>query len=382
MQKFLITGGAGFIGKTLAIRLLAEHPKCEINILDNISSQIHGDIPSNLSWLTRPGINFFRASISETKILNVALDGVTEIVHLAAETGTGQSMYDISRYTDTNVLGTSILLEAMANNKNNLVRKFILASSRSVYGEGAYRCDFCGDTDKIIYPSPRTPLQLAKHCWDHACVICGRALIPIATSEDCAIMPASVYAATKYAQEDMVRIVCESLGIKSTILRLQNVYGEGQSLNNPYTGILSIFSTRIRRGLDLPIFEDGFESRDFVHVDDVARAFVAVLTKDQIDHKVINIGSGVSHTVFEIAQNLLDLIGGCSALKLTSEYRIGDIRHNKADIRRMYELMPDGVSIDLHEGLRRFVDWVKTQPLPEDKLDNANDELRARKLMA
>ena len=210
---------------------------------------------------------------------------------------------------------------------------------------------------------------------------CGGDLSAVPTHETNPVRPASVYAATKCSQEDLVRIVCSSLGIDHSILRFQNVYGEGQSLKNPYTGILSIFSTRIRRGLELPIFEDGLESRDFVHVDDVARAIVAAISSPIPISGAINIGSGVGTSVVDVAQELMAALEINVPLRVTSEYRIGDIRHNIADISRFCTLLPGGPRISLAEGLARFASWVKTEPLPDDSLDAANQLLREKKLM-
>ena len=186
-------------------------------------------------------------------------------------------MYEMMRYNEVNSQGTAVLLDILANRRDLPVKRIVLSSSRSVYGEGAYMCAACGSGAGRVFPRARPAGQLAEHRWEPLCPYCGNALIAVPTCEDDPVRPASIYAATKYAQEDLVRVACEALDIGYAILRLQNVYGEGQSLKNPYTGILSIFSTRIRRGLDLPIFEDGLESRDFVHVDDVALAMHACL---------------------------------------------------------------------------------------------------------
>jgi dTDP-L-rhamnose 4-epimerase len=207
-------------------------------------------------------------------------------------------------------------------------------------------------------------------------------MVPVATQEDDRTNPASIYAATKLAQEDLVRIACGALGIGYAILRLQNVYGEGQSLNNPYTGILSIFSTKVRRGADLPLFEDGEETRDFVHVDDVAEALSRALTQPDPANAVINVGSGIATSVAEVARLLNEALGGNSALRVTGEYRLGDIRHNFADISRLERVLGFRPRVTLDQGLARFADWVLSQELPDDQLDRANAELRARKLMA
>jgi dTDP-L-rhamnose 4-epimerase len=376
----LITGGAGFIGSHLSRHFLSQG--FAIRILDSITPQVHGHVPDGLNWLTHSSIDFIRGSVIDRSLVERAVEGVDVIVHLAAETGTGQSMYEVSRYNFVNSQGTAQLLESIAASRSHCVSKFILASSRSVYGEGAYTCVSCSSIQGRVTPHSRSSEQLASHRWNPICTSCGSDLVSVPTLETDPVRPASVYAATKYAQEDLVRIVCQSIGIDHSILRFQNVYGEGQSLKNPYTGILSIFSTRIRRGLDLPIFEDGLESRDFVHVDDVARAIVAAISSPSPVAGIINIGSGIGTSVIDVAQELMTALGIEVPLRLTGEYRIGDIRHNIADISRFCTLLPGGPRITLAEGLARFAAWVNTQPLPDDLLDSANNQLRERKLMA
>ncbi len=376
----LVTGGAGFIGSHLAKLLLSQG--VQVRILDTLSPQVHGSIPDGISWLNDTSIDFLRGSVTDKNDLDRALKGVSAVVHLAAETGTGQSMYEIARYNYVNTHGTAQLLDALASLSTNSVTRLVLASSRSVYGEGAYICKLCSIPGCRLSPLPRSAEQLASHRWSPICSACGSELKAVPTLETDPVRPASVYAATKYAQEDLVRVVCQSIGIDHSILRFQNVYGEGQSLKNPYTGILSIFSTRIRRGLDLPIFEDGLESRDFVHVDDVARAIVAAISSPSPVAGIINIGSGIGTSVIDVAQELMTALGIEVPLRVTGEYRIGDIRHNIADISRFSTLLPGGPQTSLAAGLARFAAWVNTQPLPDDLLDSANNQLRERKLMA
>jgi dTDP-L-rhamnose 4-epimerase len=378
MARVLVTGGAGFIGSHLVPALVRSGYK--VRVLDTLSPQVHGAPPAGLDWLSDRGIEFMQGSVISQADMGAALARVDAVVHLAAETGTGQSMYEIARYNAVNVQGTAVLLDLLANDKGHRVRRVVLASSRAVYGEGAYRCTPCS-LERRVYPDARSPQQLAAHRWDPACEACGGALTSTAAREDDRVKPTSIYAATKLAQEDLVRIACSSLGMGYAILRLQNVYGEGQSLNNPYTGVLSIFSTRIRRGLHLPIYEDGLETRDFVHVEDVARAFLAAVRSLAPANQVINVGAGVRTSISEIARQLSAAFGAVPDLVVTGEYRVGDIRHNCADISSLRAVLDCQPRIGLEAGLKRFVEWVRTQPLPEDRIEKANAEMKVRRLM-
>lgn len=373
-HQVLITGGAGFIGTHLAGMALAEGLR--VRILDNLSIQIHGE---GATFAGPAGIEFLQGDVTCRADLEAALADVDTVVHLAAETGTGQSMYEIERYYRTNVQGTALLFDILANQPHR-VRNIVLASSRSVYGEGAYLCRSCDAGGKRVYPLPRSPAQLAKHDWSPRCPTCGEPADLVPTCEDDRLCPASIYAATKLAQEDIVRIGCTTLGIAHAILRFQNVYGEGQSLTNPYTGILSIFSTRIRLGLSLPVFEDGAESRDFVHVEDVARALLACVAGCSDAGLTLNVGSGRATTILAMAELMAGLMNSAHPPHVTGAYRVGDIRHNFADITLFERTMGWAPAIDIAEGLRRFCDWVATQPIPQDLLDKANAELKGRNL--
>ncbi|OWU82250.1 epimerase [Oceanicola sp. 22II-s10i] len=379
-MKILVTGGAGFIGSHL-VPLLRDHGH-EVRILDTLSPQIHGEVPQGLDWMARTGAEFLRGSVTSAADIEKALDGMEAVVHLASETGTGQSMYEIARYTDANVQGTALLMDRLAAGGHGVTR-VLLASSRSVYGEGAYirRDTTDGPDGPRITPPARSAEALRARQWDPVCPETGAPLTAVPTREDDRTAPSSIYAATKLMQEDLVRISCDTLGIGYAILRLQNVYGEGQSLNNPYTGILSIFSTRIRRGLQLPIFEDGAESRDFVHVSDVAAAFAAAAERADPANAVINVGSGRATSVREVAESLSRAFGAEPDLTVTGQYRLGDIRHNMADVSRLKEILGLTPAVSLDEGLGRFAGWVGTQPLPEDQLEKANAELAKRKMM-
>lgn len=375
MQKVLVTGAAGFIGTHLVQELLTRG--LSVRALDNLSPQIHGPEGSFPSWLNHPQVEVVQASVTDPGVWETALAGVDSIVHLAAETGTGQSMYQIAHYNAVNSQATATMMEAIVG--HGAIRRVVLSSSRSIYGEGAYSCGSCGLNP--VYPPPRTAVALRRGQWDQPCPRCGAAMEACPTTEDAPARPSSVYAATKLAQEDLVRIVASSNDIPTVILRFQNVYGEGQSLNNPYTGILSIFSTRIRRGLDLPIFEDGNETRDFVHVSDVVAAIVAALVASPDVSGTINVGSGIATSILTVAAELNRAFGGASETRVTGEYRLGDIRHNVADLERLETIFNVRPAVDLREGLGRFARWVDAQPLPDDLLGKANEELRARKLM-
>jgi dTDP-L-rhamnose 4-epimerase len=377
-RSILVSGGAGFIGSKLVKRLVSLGHT--VRVLDSLTQQVHGAEPEGLEWLNSPGINFHRGTVTSRSDWKDALEGVDQVVHLAAETGTGQSMYEAEKYCATNSLGTALLIDVLCNTRGHRVKRVLLASSRSVYGEGCYSCAHCG-IDRIS-PDSRSAAQLQLAQWEPLCPRCSRTLIAVPTSEGDAIKPASIYAATKYSQEDLIRVGCGSLGIDFGIFRLQNVYGEGQSLKNPYTGILSIFSTRIRRGLDLPIFEDGDESRDFVHVDDVVRAFVLALDAADPLGDVFNVGTGRATSVGVLARELARALNSEERSVVTGQFRLGDIRHNYADVRRIRERLGFEAVVALREGIERFAQWVLTQPLQEDRLEHANRELRQRGLMA
>ena len=375
-NKVLITGGLGFIGLEVA-RLLIER-RYPVLLFDNLSPQVHGAIPnlSALRLLHHAEVSVFRGDVLQACDWAEALDEIGAVVHLAAETGTAQSMYEVSRYTETNVGGTARLLNHMANHKHQ-VRKIILASSRSVYGEGAYLCLECG----LVYPPARSEEMFRAAKWQPSCPKCQRPIEATATAEEAKTAPASIYAVTKLAQEDLIRVASQALGIPAVVFRFQNVYGEGQSLKNPYTGILSIFSTQLRLGRTIRLYEDGQESRDFVHVSDVAQAVFLALTSDRADGDTLNVGSGRPTSVEEIALLLQERLGATSKPLVSGQYRRGDIRHGYADLTAIRDRLQFVPEISLEQGLTRFVEWVQTQPVEQDRLEKAAAELVARGLM-
>jgi dTDP-L-rhamnose 4-epimerase len=376
MQKILVTGGYGFIGLQVTAQLLDEG--LSVRLMDNLSSQIHGAIPNlhDISALRDPRVEVMRGDVRSRRDWLTAIGGVATVVHLAAETGTAQSMYEIEHYTHSNVGGTALLLDLLANHPHK-VKKIVLASSRSVYGEGAYNCAACGR----VYPNARTEADLSAEKWQPLCPTCGCTLHCVPTPEDARTNPASIYAVTKFAQEELVRIAGAALGIASVIFRFQNVYGERQSLKNPYTGILSIFSNRIRQRKPIYLFEDGQESRDFVHVSDVARAACLGILNSGADGMTLNVGSGRPTSVNTIARLLKDFLGDRTEPIVSGQYRIGDIRHCYADLTNIREALGFEPTVTLENGLERFVRWVRTQPIEQDGLDRANKELIDRGLM-
>jgi dTDP-L-rhamnose 4-epimerase len=366
-MKILVTGGAGFIGSWLVDFLSAsEH---SILVLDNLSVQIHGAIPKlDLPWLGSEKVDFIRGDIRDLKLMDELLARVDAVVHLAAETGTGQSMYQIAHYYDVNQQATAAMFEAIGT-RHRHIKRVVLASSRSIYGEGAYKL-----ADQIFVPKPRDSSRLKAGQFEPVGPK-GEALQLFATPEDVAPSPASVYAATKLANESLGRIFADAYCTTVVALRFQNVYGERQSLRNPYTGILSIFSNRMRQNLPVNIFEDGLESRDFVHVSDVVRAITLTLECPLEGFDAINVGSGVATSVLQVAETLRKLLGSASTLGVSGDFRAGDIRHCYADLTRARELLGFEPLLGMGQGLSRFCEWVMTQSIIEDRSEKAMNEL-------
>jgi dTDP-L-rhamnose 4-epimerase len=381
MSKILITGGAGFIGSHLC-SLLHDSTDHDVVILDNFLPQVHGNFPARPPFLDFNKFSLVYGSIADQLALDHALDSVDVVVHLASETGTGQSMYELYKYCQTNVSSTALLLETILHNHSS-VSKFILSSSRSVYGEGAYLCSnpSCNAHNLRVFPTNRDTSLLLKHAWDPLCTVCSAPLIAVGTSEHDPVCPTSIYASTKLSQEMLVKVFCSSNNIDYSILRFQNVYGEYQSLSNPYTGILSIFSNRIRLGLPLPVFEDGLESRDFVYVKDVANVLLKCIDSFSTCNAIINVGSGLPVSVLDVCSTLLTLLEVDVPIEITSTFRKGDIRHNFSDNSQFHAFFPDHEYTSLHTGLSSFISWVLTQPTSDDRLTQANNELAMRKLL-
>lgn len=369
-MKILITGGAGFIGSNLALKLIERGHK--VTVLDNMSKQIHGENYKNsqLYKNIEGKVEFILGSVENREEWRKALKNIDVVVHLAAETGTGQSMYEINRYIDVNIKGTSELLDILTNEEHN-IKKIVVASSRAIYGEGEYICPNHG----LVYPEEREDKYMAYGDFNVKCPICNITVELKATTEETKKHPSSVYGFTKQAQEEMCMIVGKSLKIPVVAYRYQNVYGPGQSLKNPYTGILSIFSTRIKNGNDINIFEDGQESRDFVYINDVVDATILGIEKDEANYQTFNVGTGIAITVQEVAETLKEKYNSNIEIKISGNYRLGDIRHNYADLSKIKSLLGFEPKVDFNTGISNFVNWVETQSIEEDNYEKSIEEM-------
>lgn len=375
-MKVLITGGVGFIGSALAISLVARGD--EVIVLDNFSPQIHGDNPDSSALVQRlpASVKIVKGDVRNREDWLSVLPGVDAVVHLAAETGTGQSMYEIDRYVDVNVRGTSLLLDILAKKEadSDSIRRLVVASSRAIYGEGKYR-----GSNGFFYPGARSLEDLQNGIFDPRDPESGEIASPVATDENSRIHPSSIYGITKQVQEQLVLTGGAALGIPAIALRYQNVYGPGQSLKNPYTGILSIFSTLLLQGKDINIFEDGLETRDFVFIDDVVDATILAIDSRASGH-AFNVGTGEATNVLTVANSLKQAYGIGGEIKVSGNFRVGDIRHNFADLSRVEADIGFVPKIHFSEGVRRFAEWVKTQEITDSGYERSVAELRAKGL--
>lgn len=352
-KKVLITGGAGFIGHHTANRLAREG--YHVRVLDSLCNQVHPDPKKSLARL-HPAVECICGDVRNLSHLQMALEGVDVVYHFAAETGVGQSMYEIERYCDINIRGTALLCDCLARIKGG-IEKLILSSSRAVYGEGPYKCQTCG----IVYPEAMSLTLLMKGQWDPVCVHCGAEIIPIACQEITPCRPVSVYGLTKKMQEDLFSIICSAYKIPVVILRYFNVFGAGQSILNPYTGILTLFCSRLLRDMDIEVYEDGGMQRDFIHIEDVIRANTGALELDTSGVLVLNVGSGVSKTILQVAELLKAEIGSKSNINLTGRYRLGDIRHCYADMSKANGIIGKSQKDSFENGIRQLIAWARDE---------------------
>lgn len=365
----LVTGGAGFIGSHIIEMLLERgYP---VRVYDKLVEQVHtGGGPKYVP----KEAEFIQGDMRDIDTLRRALDGVGMVLHDAAEIGVGQSMYEIMRYVDANTGGTAVLLELLANEPHR-VEKIVVASSMSIYGEGAYSCDQDGE----VYPRLRSEEQLARHEWEVRCPKCGRPVAPIPTYEEKPLFPTSIYSISKMDQELMCLAIGHAYGIPVVALRYFNTYGPRQSLSNPYTGVPAIFSSRLLNGRPPVVFEDGCQGRDFIHVADVARANILALESDRAGGHVVNLGTGRLTTVVEVAHVLAKQLDIDIEPHVVGEYRAGDIRHCYADTSKARELLGFEAGVRFEAGMGELVDWVREQEAV-DQVDAARAELERRGL--
>lgn len=347
MAKILVTGGCGFIGRHVTEELLDQG--YEVRILDALIEQVHGDAEAAVA----PEAEVIRGDVRDKVVVEQALTGVDAVIHLAAEVGVGQSMYEIARYVGGNDLGTAVLLEAMIGKK---IRRIVVASSMSVYGEGRYQTRDGRPLDLVR----RSADQIKAGQWA-ATGPHGEELVPVPTDEEKPVDLASIYALTKYAQEKQVLIFGQAYGVEAVALRLFNVFGAGQALSNPYTGVLANFASRLSNGQPPMIFEDGRQRRDFVHVRDVARGFRLAIEKPAANGHVINIGSGQAYTIAEVAAFLAEAMGVPEiSPDIMNKARSGDIRNCFADISKAHELLGFEPQHRLENSLGPFAEWVRS----------------------
>ena len=375
IQKILVTGGAGFIGSNLSNYLVTKGHK--VRVLDNLSKQIHGELSQSSFFRLNlyHEVEFMHGSVTNRDDMINALQGIDVVVHLAAETGTGQSMYAIQHYSDVNIGGTALLLDLIANEPFP-IKKIVVASSRAVYGEGKYRCDQHG----YVFPATRSIKDMEQGDFSIYCPVCGVSVELVATDEETPVRPSSLYGVTKLTQEQMVLTVGKALGISAIAFRYQNVYGPGQSLLNPYTGILSIFSSRIRNNKSINIFEDGMESRDFVFIDDVVSVTAQAVESERLMVDAFNVGSGVSTNVLCVVKLLQDLLRIKVPTTISGQFRVGDIRHNYAELSKLKNTFSFESMVPFEHGLQSFVHWVKKEPLQPDFYERSLDELKIKGL--
>lgn len=374
--RVLVTGGAGFIGSHVVDSLLERG--FEVTVLDALLPQVHADAERDADgWpvYLNPGCRRIQGDVLEPGVFENALEGVTHLCHLAASVGVGQSMTNIVDYTRNNVMAAAVMLETLSR-KPHGVRRMAVASSMSIYGEGLYRR---ASDSQIVTPALRSHQQLADRRWE--LTLDGEALVPVPTTEDKRLEPASIYAVNKRDHEEMFLSVGRALNIPTVALRLFNAYGSRQALSNPYTGVAAIFISRLLNDQPPLIFEDGEQMRDFVHVQDVADAFTTVLDSDQTLWDHFNVGSGQPITVNGIAKTLARLLHKNIAPEVMNKYRVGDIRHCFADIRKIEDQFDFRPRRDFEGGMQELIAWVATAKAPVNRSQASLAELEKSKLV-
>jgi dTDP-L-rhamnose 4-epimerase len=372
-KRILVTGGAGFIGSFIVDALLeAGHA---VRVLDNLEPQVHGPSGEPPGYLN-PEAEFVRADVRDREKVDQALEGVQVVFHEAAMVGVGQSMYDIVRYTSVNAVGAACLLEAILARRDG-IEKMLVASSMSIYGEGRYR----KPNGEYFSPRLRPEEQLRRHEWEMRTPE-GEIATPVGTDETKPLFPTSIYAVNKRDHEEMFLATGIAYSIPTVALRYFNVYGPRQALSNPYTGVAAIFSGRLLNGHAPVIFEDGRQSRDFIHVSDVARANVLAMQRDEADYQIFNVGTGRPVTILGVAETLIEKLqpGTDIEPEITGKYRAGDIRHCFSDPSKIRHHLGFEAQVPFEEGFDELIEWVRRQQVA-DGFDRAHAELAQRGLV-
>jgi dTDP-L-rhamnose 4-epimerase len=373
IRDVLVTGGAGYIGSHLVDALVAREYR--VTVLDNLEPQVHrsGTWPS----YANPKARYVKGDVRDRSVFEPLVLASQAVVHFGAAVSIGQSMYQIDRYVDVNTRGTALLLDILVNTKHK-VEKVLVASSIGVYGEGAYTCA----THGAVAPTIRPEQQLAARDWEQHCPQCGTHATSIPTPEDKALYRDNIYSMTKYHQEEMVLLIGKTYGIPSVAPRFFNVYGPRQSLSNPYAGVAAIWLSRLLNGKQPVVFEDGGQLRDFVSIHDVVDCLILMLEKPGADYLPVNVGSGQTVTILEIANILRRLLGSSIEPQITQSGRKFDIRHNTADIARARETLGFAPKVTLDQGFSELIEWAKTTPdVAVDFFDKALQELQDKGLL-
>jgi dTDP-L-rhamnose 4-epimerase len=373
MKSVLVTGGAGYIGSHLVDRLVANG--YDVTVLDNLEPQVHrsGTWPS----YANASAQYVRGDVRDRAVFEPLVVAADAVVHFAAAVSIGQSMYQVDRYVDVNTRGTALLLDILVNAKHH-VSKVLVASSIGVYGEGAYECAVCGP----VAPGIRSAEQLGAHEWEQRCPKCGAHAASVPTAEDKPLYRDNIYSMTKYHQEEMVLLIGKTYGIPAVAPRFFNVYGPRQSLSNPYAGVAAIWLSRLLNGKQPVVFEDGGQLRDFVSIHDVVDCLMLMLEKPGADYLPVNVGSGKTVTILEIARLLARILGSTIEPRVTQAGRTFDIRHNTADITRARQTLGFAPRVSLEQGFTELVEWAKTTPdVAVDFFDRAMQELRDKGLL-
>jgi dTDP-L-rhamnose 4-epimerase len=374
IRHVLVTGGAGYIGSHLVDSLVARDYR--VTVLDNLEPQVHrsGRWPS----YANPAVEYVRGDVRDRAVFEPLVLAADAVVHFGAAVSVGQSMYQVDRYVDVNTRGTALLLDILVNAKHK-VQKVLVASSIGVYGEGAYHCAAHG----AVAPTIRPAEQLAAHDWEQRCPICREHVVSVPTPEDKALYRDNIYSMTKYHQEEMVLLIGKTYGIPAVAPRFFNVYGPRQSLSNPYAGVAAIWLSRLMNDKQPVVFEDGGQLRDFVSIHDVVDCLVLMLETSGADFLPVNVGSGDTVTILDIARLLNRILGKSIEPQVTRQGRLFDIRHNTADIRRARTALGFAPKVSLEQGFSELVEWAKITPdVAVDFFDKALDELKEKGLLA